>query len=113
MVARPARGPTFRFIAAACVAIAPHVALAAEISDVSSGLRLSELYCIDCHVVVPSKKSGWTDAPAFDVIANRPGSTVQSLGQFIKQPHMHMLNIFRPEKEAHDIAAYIISLRKT
>lgn len=78
----------------------------------ASGLRLSGQYCITCHVVVPSKERGWTDAPSFAEIANRPGVTVATLSAVVQQPHMNMLNGQRPKDEADAIATYIVSLRK-
>ena len=65
-----------------------------------------------CHQIAPSSKRGWTDAPAFEAIANRPGSTTEMLSAKIQQPHMKMLNTERPAAEANDIAVYIMSLRK-
>jgi hypothetical protein len=55
---------------------------------------------------------GWTDAPAFQTIANRTDWTAAKLSGLIQQPHLHMLNTGRPPSEANEIAAYIISLRK-
>jgi mono/diheme cytochrome c family protein len=75
------------------------------------GLALSQQYCADCHMIAPSASKGWTDAPAFDAIANRPGTTVASLTAIIEKPHMKMLYTGRPPREAHDIATYIMSLR--
>ena len=78
-----------------------------------AGLKLAQQYCTECHVVVPSASPGWTDAPSFQTIANRPDWTVPVLSGFIQKPHMHMLNTGRPQAEASEIAAYIVSLRNT
>jgi cytochrome c2 len=82
-------------------------------SNAATGQKLAEQYCVQCHVVVPNGKAGWTDAPAFDVIANRKETTAAKLSAFIQKPHMHMLNTGRPRGEANSIAAYILSLRKS
>lgn len=79
---------------------------------VAAGQALSQRYCIECHIVVPSSKRGWTDAPSFEEIANREGVTRAKLSGFIQQPHMHMLNTDRPPHEADEISAYIMSLRR-
>jgi mono/diheme cytochrome c family protein len=79
---------------------------------VASGKRLAEQLCVDCHIIAPSGTAGWTDAPAFGAIANRPGLTVAGLSAIIQKPHLHMLNAERPKNEADALAAYIISLRK-
>jgi len=78
----------------------------------ASGKALAEQYCVSCHVIVPSNQAGWTDAPPFAAIANRPGATAASLSAIIQKPHMNMLNDKRPKPEADALAAYIISLRK-
>ncbi len=59
---------------------------------------------------MPGASQGWTDAPTFQTIANRPERTQATLSRFIQQSHMHMLNTARPPNEANEIAAYIVSL---
>ena len=81
-------------------------------NPVAAGRKLAEQDCVKCHVVVPTGKSGWTDAPAFDVIANRAGATAARLSATVQKGHIDMLNDQRPKPEADAIAAYIISLRK-
>ena len=85
--------------------LAFHGAIADPAPKPAAGLKLAQQYCAECHVIVPSKARGWTDAPAFDTIANRPGTTVATLDSFIQSPHMHMLNTGRPPVEADQIAA--------
>ena len=65
---------------------------------VATGKQLAQKYCIQCHVVVPSGKPGWTDAPAFDAIANRPGITAAKISDIAQKPHMNMMNDERPEE---------------
>ncbi|HEY0183179.1 MAG TPA: cytochrome c [Rhodopila sp.] len=101
-------------VAAFCLAMTPLVAFADPVPrNVAAGQKLAQQYCAECHVVVPGTGSGWTDAPAFDAVANRQGTTAQTLSSFIQQPHMHMVNTGRPPNEANEIAAYILSLRKS
>ncbi len=76
------------------------------------GLALAQTYCAECHMVVPSASRGWTDAPSFESVANRPGTTIAGLTAIIEKPHMDMLNTRRPPNEAHAIAAYIMTLRQ-
>jgi hypothetical protein len=75
--------------------------------------KLSQQHCAECHVVAPGGKRGWTDAPAFDAITNRRGTTAQTLSTFIQHEHMHMVNTGHPPTEANEIAAYFLSLRKS
>ena len=86
-------------------------AFAASPAQIQSGQNLARQYCSECHVVAPSPSKGWTDAPAFDAIANNPSNTAAKLAQFIEQPHMHMMNTGRPAPEAAALAAYILSLK--
>jgi len=109
----PSRWLQLSVIAAACQLIAPHAVRAADPApNAAVGQQLAEQYCVECHVVSPSGKSGWTDAPAFDAIANRPDTTLQTLSTIIERPHLNMMNTGRPPEEARDIAAYIMGLRK-
>jgi mono/diheme cytochrome c family protein len=108
----PGRRALYRLVAAAGLTIAPYTVFAASLPKATAGQKLAHQYCAGCHVVVPSGKRGWTDAPAFAVIANRAGTTTQTLTVFIERPHMHMENTGRPPAEADEIAAYILSLRK-
>ena len=105
-------GMSNRLIVAACFILLPFTASADPAPGVAAGQKLAQQYCAECHVVVPSSARGWTDAPAFEAIANRQGTTEKTLSLYILQPHMHMLNTGRPPAEANQIAAYIISLRK-
>ena len=95
-----------------CLATIPRYAFADTPPNAAAGLKLAQQYCVACHQIAPSSKRGWTDAPAFEAIANRPGSTTEMLSAKIQQPHMKMLNTERPAAEASDIAVYIMSLRK-
>ncbi len=62
-------------------------------------------------MIAPSTARGWTDAPPFEEIANRPGTSIATLSAIIGKPHMNMLHTGRPPNEAHAIAAYIMTLR--
>lgn len=93
------------------VASAQYANAQSTTKNIAAGQALSQRYCIECHIVVPSSKRGWTDAPSFVEIANREGVTRAKLSGFIQQPHMHMLNTGRPPHEADEIGAYIMSLR--
>jgi cytochrome c len=103
---------TSRLIAVAGLVLAPRVLVADPAPNITAGQKLAQQHCAQCHVVVPSGKRGWTNAPAFEAIANRAGITEQTLATFIERPHMHMENSGRPPAEANEIAVYILSLRK-
>ncbi len=78
----------------------------------AAGAQLAQQLCSQCHVVEPSGRTGWTNAPAFEAIANRPGETAAKISAFIQQPQPQMLHTNRPKGEADALAAYIISLRR-
>ncbi len=92
---------------------------AAEAADVApppgnpkAGYALAWFYCTECHVITRDAQAGWTDAPSFAVIADRPTTTSVWLQAFLQMPHMHMLNLPRSRVDAADIAAYILSLKR-
>jgi mono/diheme cytochrome c family protein len=78
----------------------------------AAGRALSEQYCVTCHVIDATNQKGWTDAPSFLAIANKPGTTAAGLSAIIQKPHVNMLNDQRPKPEADAMATYILSLRK-
>lgn len=102
-----------RFIAAACLAALPRGVLADPPVRTGAGRQLAQHYCAACHVLDPNDTRGMTDAPAFVVLANRPGTTEQTLSRFIQKPHLQIPDTGRPPAEADAIAAYIMSLRKS
>ena len=84
----------------------------AKAADVSEGRTLAQTVCSKCHEVV-TKGAGWTNAPSFAAIANKPTSTTASLEYIIQTPHPKMLSsAARSAREAADLAAYILSLRQ-
>lgn len=98
-------------LAIAAAAPARHASAQAVPNTASSGKNLAGQYCVTCHVIAPSKQSGWTDAPSFVTIANRRGVTPESLSAFIQKSHANMMNDKRPKDEADALATYIVSLR--
>jgi mono/diheme cytochrome c family protein len=103
--------PLVAVIAAGLPVTAPDALAQPAPNPVAMGKELARQDCVQCHVVAPTGKGGWTDAPAFAVIANRPGTTAAGLSDTIQKGHIHMLNDQRPKPEADAIAAYIMSGR--
>jgi mono/diheme cytochrome c family protein len=79
--------------------------------QVAAGQALAERLCAQCHVVTRTGGSGWTDAPSFQAIADRPTTTDVWLSNFLRRPHEHMLNYIHDPAEANALKAYILSLR--
>ena len=80
--------------------------------NATAGHRLAEARCTQCHVIERSSSAGWTDAPSFPSIADRPNMSAQWLENFLSKPHMHMMHMPRSGPEASDLASYILSLRQ-
>jgi mono/diheme cytochrome c family protein len=106
----------FRFgaLAGLCLAVVAHAACAqTPPANVAAGQALADRFCSNCHVIAANGQGSWTDAPNFDVIANRDDVSAAKLSAFIQQPHLHMLNTgLLPVRDADAIAAYIVSLRR-
>src|SRR3954452_18266885 len=61
----------------------------ARAADVAEGHKLAQSVCVGCHGVT-THKAGWTNAPSFIEIANRPTTTSASLEAIIETPHPRM-----------------------
>jgi hypothetical protein len=68
--------------------------------SVAHGQMLAQSYCDQCHVIVRDGPAGWTGAPSFAAIADRPTTTAVSLQAFMEKPHMEMLHLARSPSEA-------------
>jgi mono/diheme cytochrome c family protein len=85
------------------------------------GKQLARIACSDCHVVASDGESPppLDDVgPRFDVIANRPGASEQSLQRFITTTHWDgetvPITMPKPEltkQQVIALARYIMSLR--
>ncbi|MCW3475392.1 c-type cytochrome [Limobrevibacterium gyesilva] len=84
----------------------------AQPASISEGYRLAAALCARCHVIVASGSGSWTDAPAFESVANRPDMTPGWLVAFIQKPHLHMITDIYTPAQASSIASYILSLRR-
>jgi mono/diheme cytochrome c family protein len=84
---------------------------AAFAQDVANGQRLSERWCTECHMIgtEPPKHNR---APPFAVIANKETVNAEMIASFLLLPHATMPNLPLSHKDAEDIAAYIIGMKK-
>jgi hypothetical protein len=96
---------------------------ASDSTDILKGKQLARIACSDCHVVASDAESPLPmlqqSAPRFDDIANRPGTTENSLQKFIMTTHWDgetiPMTMPRPELTKQQVVAlsrYIMSLRK-
>jgi mono/diheme cytochrome c family protein len=85
------------------------------------GEHIARLVCSACHAVASDQEYPpilTKPAPSFSDIANRPGTSVESLQHFIVSTHwdvnalpMTMPNPMLSSDEARAVARYILSLR--
>jgi cytochrome c len=90
-----------------------HVADGANLATagVSEGHRLAEAWCETCHAIEPHMAGMFDQAPSFDAIANRSGTTALSLKVFLKTSHANMPNLVIAPNQADALASYILSLK--
>ena len=80
-------------------------------SDSSNGRRISQMVCINCHLVSPEGQAAVVGVPSFLAIANHAGQTAEKLAAAIIIPHPPMPSIQLTNSEMRDVIAYILSLR--
>jgi len=79
--------------------------------DVENGRRLSERWCSECHAIGPAAvKPGRT--VSFATIAARQDVTSDMISSFLLMPHATMPNLPLRRKDAQDIAAFIMEMKK-
>ena len=87
-------------------------ALAQSTNNVALGHRLAQAHCRQCHVIERGRSGGWTDAPSFPDIADRPATNAAGLIAVMTKPHLKMLYMPQEHPDADALAAYILSLRR-
>lgn len=88
----------------------PHALTARE----QRGRSFAETRCAGCHAVAANRSSPNPESPSFEDIANRSGTTTQTLGQFLRDSHNYPAAMnFRVEPaRIRDLASYIMTLQK-
>jgi len=76
------------------------------------GRRVAHADCAQCHGVDRNSYSSNLAAPTFDDIANVPGMTSQALIVALRTPHRSMPNLVIKGRDAEDLVAYILSLKR-
>ncbi|MBR0775987.1 cytochrome c [Bradyrhizobium diazoefficiens] len=77
----------------------------------SAGHRLAQAWCQTCHAVEPQMTGLFDEAPSFQAIADRRGTTMLSLKVFWRTSHQNMPNLVISPDQADALANYILSLR--
>ena len=91
-------------------------------NPVEAGHKLALYLCSTCHVVDPNQEfppALINPVPSFEMIANRPRTTAQSLHRFLATTHgdisvfpKAMPDLMLTEAQKDAAVAYIMSLRK-
>jgi mono/diheme cytochrome c family protein len=79
--------------------------------DVNNGRDIALHQCAACHIVTRSQRNELADAPPFVLIGSKNGFDASSLAFALLEPHPKM-NFALTQREAADVAAYIITLAK-
>ena len=80
-------------------------------ASASEGRRLAEALCETCHAIGPHMAGISNQAPSFEAIANRHGTTALSLKVFLNTSHENMPNLVIAPDQADALASYILSLK--
>lgn len=96
--------------ASACAARAP-----IEQPSAARGLAFAQTHCASCHAVAANGISSNPESPPFEDIANMDGLTSATFSQFLLDSHNFpaAMNFTVPPARARDLAAYMLTLRKT
>lgn len=77
-----------------------------------AGFEMSEALCSGCHAVKPGDISPNPTSPTFEMIANSPGLTRETLSEYLRDSHNYpeLMNFEVAEEDGDLLAAYIITL---
>ncbi|KYK50496.1 cytochrome C [Bradyrhizobium liaoningense] len=78
---------------------------------IAEGQRLAQAWCQSCHAVERHMTDFFDEAPSFQAIADRQGTTALSLKVFWRTSHRSMPNLVISPEQADALSAYILSLR--
>jgi mono/diheme cytochrome c family protein len=81
--------------------------------DPFKGKELAKQLCANCHLVDSQQQEANVDVPSFNEIANKEGQTAGAIMAHIMLPKHPMPTIPLTQDELSDLAAYILSMRKS
>src|SRR5262245_9120 len=89
-------------------------ACAQGIARPERGLTLAQRLCSECHAVLKTQeRSPNPAAPRFETIANVRGMTGIAIAAAFQTPHRQMPNIMLEPSDLNDVAAYILTLKRS
>jgi mono/diheme cytochrome c family protein len=80
--------------------------------DAAKGRSLAEAWCSECHAVGAKAVPVPRNAPDFVTVARLSSTTALSLNAFLRSNHRSMPNFMIARRDADDIVAYILSLKR-
>jgi mono/diheme cytochrome c family protein len=79
--------------------------------DIQNGQRLSERWCAECHAIgTPTART--KRVVSFASIAEKPDINSEVIASFLLMPHATMPNPPLSRKDAQDIAAFIMKMKR-
>lgn len=100
-------------LATTMVALAGTASAQPDSADRGAGRKLAKTQCGQCHGIDKNEPSTNTAAPAFENIANIPGMTATALVVALRTSHQSMPNLIVSGRDADNIIAYLLSLKRT
>lgn len=93
----------------------PSVKQPAAARQAARGLAFAQAHCSACHAVTEGETSPNPESPPFEAIANMPGLTRASLGQFLRDSHNYPSAMAFTVDRARiaDLTAYMLSLQRS
>jgi mono/diheme cytochrome c family protein len=79
--------------------------------NIENGKRISERWCSGCHAIDPASGK-FKGVPPFAAIATKENITSEMIASFLLLPHATMPNFPLSRKDAQDIAAFIMEMKK-
>lgn len=102
-------------LAALILASSAPIAQARELSDsFRRGKALAQARCAACHGITANSFSPNPEAPPWEDIANRPGTTRATLRTFLRDSHNYpaAMNFRLTVRRVDDISRYMITLQR-
>jgi mono/diheme cytochrome c family protein len=103
-----------RMVAMAALLLAGALPARAEDADVAKGHQLAQTLCAQCHLNEgQGEKQGPMGVPGFVAVANRPDQTFGGIVRWLKAVPPMMPDHNLTLTEIDELAAFIMSLRKS
>ena len=89
-------------------------ASAATSNRAERGLALARQHCAACHAVTANGTSAHPEAPAWEDIANRPGTTDRTLRRFLSDSHNYpeIMQFTIKRRHIRELSAWMMTLQR-